>query len=207
MQALSFDLFSPLIDKDTGDVHPLLPNALGVRGDNVFKGCFGKVFDEDESTRFDFCIEGENGKKVFCDLKSAHGEFGSCTDDEEHLQELERHYRPFLIEHVDARWLEKPAFCRHYEILRKLSYLGRYSNSGLAFIFPKADRKLGEAEEAIKQIVSKTLAPRVAILHVEYLLARLLTLTADDAALHEHFLKMKEKYVPAPDSHDDVEPS
>ena len=204
MHALSFDLFSPLLDQASGRVHAVLPKAIGLRGEGAFKGCFDKVFDEDEGTRFEVCIESVSGRKVFCDVRPAKSAFSSCADDEAHVRNLERHYRPLLAEHVDARWLEPAAFFGHYEILRKLSYLGRYPDSGLAFIFPKANDRLLESEEVIKQMVSKSLAPRVAILHVEYLLARLLTLTEDDPALHERFVKIKEKYVPAQHSGDQV---
>lgn len=194
-QAMAFSLFSPFLDK-TGRVDSRLLQALGVPAEVPYTGRFGKVLDEAENTQFDFYLDDAGDRKIFFVLKLDEPEFDSCENDAEHNEKLERHYRRHLADHIDdAPWLESETFCKHYEILRHVSYLGRYAASGLIFIYPKANQKLAEAENAIKRIVSKSLAPRVAILHLEYLVARILTLTEDDAALHEHFLQFKEKYV------------
>lgn len=194
-QAMAFNLFFPLVEEDTRRVDPRLLKAIGLPADVPYTGHFEKVFDRDENTNFDFYLEEPAGKKVFFELKLSEAEFGSCRNDPRHCRKLEEHYRPWLTDHVDALWLEHSTFFKHYQILRNVSYLGRHPESGLVFIFPKANESLAESENAIKRIVSKSLAPRVAILYLEYLVARLLTLTEDDTALHEHFLRLKEKYV------------
>ena len=191
---MCFNLFSPFILKDGGRVDSRLLKALGLPPDRHYTGHFEKVFDKEENTNFDFCLEAKD-QKIFFEVKLAESEFGSCENDERHRRKLEQHYRPHLTDRVDARWLEQDTFFKHYQILRNLSYLGRYPGSGLVFIFPKANASLADSDEAIKKMVSKSLAPRVEILYLEYLVARILTLTEDDAPLHEHFMQFKEKYV------------
>ncbi len=193
--ALALDLFSPLVDEKTGRVDPRLLEAIGLPADASYSGRFGKVFDPDEGTRFDFALEEPEGGKVFFVFKLEEQEFSVCADNPPHREKLERHYRPYLTDRVDELWLESETFFRHYEILRNVSYLGRYRESGLVFVYPKANKGLAECENAIKRIVSKSLAPRVAILHLEYLVARLLTLTEGNTALHERVLRLKDKYV------------
>jgi hypothetical protein len=80
-------------------------------------------------------------------------------------------------------------------VLSNLSYLGRHPDSGLVFIFPKANERLMTADETIKKIVSKRLAPRVAILYLEYVVARILTSVDDDETLRRHFLDFQAKYI------------
>ena len=193
--ALALDLFSPLVDEKTGRVDPRLLEAIGLPADASYSGRFGKVFDPDEGTSFDFALEEPGGRKVFFVFQGVDGEFSSRPDNPADSEKLERHYLPYLIDHVDVLWLAKATFLEHFEILKTVSYLGRYPESGLVFIYPKANDKLAEPENAIKRIVSKSLAPRVAILHLEYLVARLLTLTEGNTALHERVLRLKDKYV------------
>lgn len=180
------DLFSPFLQN--GRVDARLLGALGIPvGD--YEGHFEKVLDPAESTLFDFYMEGNSGRRYFFDAKLSETVFGSCTDDDRNREKLERHYRPHLHERVDAKWLEPAAFSAHCEVLGHLSYLGRYADSGVVFIFPRANVGLMKAEETIKQIVSKTLAPRVAILYLEYLVGRILEAVEEDAALRQHFVR------------------
>lgn len=189
---MAFDLFSPFLQNSR--VHERLLRALGVPPED-YEGHFEKVLDTAEHTAFDFYMEGTSGRKIFFELKLSETGFGSCADDERHREKLERHYRPHLHGRVDAKWLEPTAFFANYEVLTHLSYLGRHADSGLVFIFPKTNEGLMEGDETIKQIVSKTLAPRVAILYLEYLVGRILELVADDEVLRKHFLEFREKYV------------
>jgi hypothetical protein len=191
-RAMAFDLFTPFLNE--GRVDPRLLKVLGVSGAE-YRGEFEKVFDSEENTRFVFYMEADTGMRIFFDVKLAESGFGVCEDDERHRDALERRYRPHLREHVDAKWLEPAKFFGNEEVMRKLSYLGRYPDSGMVFIYPKANEGLKDAEEEIKHIVSKTLAPRVAILYLEYLVERILEATADDAALREHFLGFRDKYI------------
>ena len=55
-----------------------------------------------------------------------------------------------------------------------------------------------EAGKAIKQIVSKTLAPRTAILYLEYVVERILAAVGDDVELREHYLGFREQYIGVP---------
>jgi hypothetical protein len=192
-QAMAFNLFFPFL-RD-GGVDERLLDVLGISAEAGYEGRFEKVLDPAENTRFDFYLEGPSGLKIFFDVKLCEDGFGSCDDDEHHRQKLERHYRPHLHEHVDAKWLEPEAFFANYRVLRNLSYLGRHPDSGLVFIFPKASEPLMEAENSIKMIVSKSLAPRIAILYLEYLVERILEAVADDEALRKHFLEFRDKYV------------
>jgi hypothetical protein len=185
------------VDEKTGRVDARLLQAIGLPADASYSGRFGEVFDPGEGTRFDFALEEPEGRKVFFVFQGADGEFGSRPDDPAESDKLERHYLPYLIDHVDVLWLVRATFLEHFEILKSVSYLGRYPDSGLVFIYPKANDQLVEPENAIKRIVSKSLAPRVAILYLEYLVARLLTLTEDDTALHERFLQLTDRYVPS----------
>ena len=171
-----------------------LLSVLGIPADD-YEGRFGKVLDPAEDTRFDFYMEATSGRKIFFDLKVSEAGFGSCADDEPHRDKLERHYRPHLNEYVDAKWLEPATFFENYEVLRNLSYLGRHVDSGLVFIFPKANQHLTDAETAIKRMVSKRLAPRVAIFYLEYLVERMLEAVGDDEALRSHFLDFREKHI------------
>lgn len=184
--AMTNDLFSPFMQN--GRVDARLLRALGIpEGD--YEGHFGKVLDPAEGTVFDFCMESDSGRRYFFDTKLSEAVFGSSADDDRNREKLERHYRPHLHERVDAKWLEPAAFFAHCEVLGHLSYLGRYADSGVVFVFPKANAGLMEAEETIKQIVSKTLAPRVAVLYLEYLVGRILEAVEEDAALRAHFLR------------------
>jgi len=176
--AWAFKLFSPFLREVTVD--PRLLQVLGIPRETRYEGHFGKVLDREENTAFDFCMQAESGRTIFFDLKLAERGFARGADDEWHRRRLERHYLPHLQEHVDAKWLEPTTFLAHYEILRKLSYLGRHADSGLVFIFPKANKHLMAAETPIKQIVSKSLAPRLAIFYLEYLVERILAAVADD---------------------------
>ena len=146
-------LLSPFLRN--GVVDPRLQRALGISPDTRYEGHFEKVLDRDENTTFDFYMEAESGRKIFFDLKLSETGFGSCVDGERHRQELERHYRPHLREHVDGKWLEPATFFANYGVLSKLSYLDRYGDSGLVLIFSRANKQLTDAETAIKQIVSK----------------------------------------------------
>jgi len=139
-------------------------------------------------------MEAPSGPSYFFDLKESVGAFESGVDDKPGRAWAERHYLPHLHGLVDTRWLEPAAFFANYELLKKLSYLGRYPDSGLVFIYPKVDEKLGAVDESIKKIVSKQLAPRTAILYLEYLLARILTLVDDDETLRRHVLDFRAKY-------------
>jgi hypothetical protein len=140
-------------------------------------------------------MEAPSGRRYFFDLKLSESAFGSCADDKPHRQKAERHYLPHLHGLVDTRWLEPAAFFANYEVLSNLSYLGRHPDSGLVFIFPKANERLMTADETIKKIVSKRLAPRVAILYLEYVVARILTSVDDDETLRRHFLDFQAKYI------------
>jgi hypothetical protein len=191
-QAMAFNLFFPFLKE--GRVDPRLLNVLGIKS-GEYEGHFEKVLDPAEKTNFDFYMEANSGERIFFELKLSEDGFGACADDEPHRDKLEHHYRPHLKDHVDAKWLEPAKFFGNYQVMRNLSYLGRYPDSGMAFIFPKANECLKEAEEELKHIVSKTLAPRVAILYLEYLVERILEATADDATLHEHFLAFRNKYI------------
>jgi hypothetical protein len=171
-----------------------LLKVLGINDDAAYSGCFENVLHAEENTSFDFYMESAAGRKIFFELKLSEAEFGSCRIDERHQQKLDVEYRPHLQEHVDSMWLEPAAFCANYRVLRNLSYLGRYADSGVTFIFPKANEKLMQAEGAIKQIVSKSLAPRVAILYLEYLVERILDAVARDEALTQHYLAFRQKY-------------
>jgi hypothetical protein len=191
-RAMAFDLFSPFLDE--GRVDARLLKVLGVSGDG-YRGEFDKVLDPEENTRFIFYNQADSGMRIFFDVKLAEEGFGACADDERQRDALDRHYRPHLRDHVDAKWLEPAKFFGNHEVLRNLSYLGRYPDSGMVFIYPKANECLKDAEEEIKHIVSRTLAPRVAILYLEYLVERMLEATADDPGLHEHLLAFRDKYI------------
>jgi len=191
--AWAFKLFSFFVRE--GGVDPRLLQVLGIPRETRYEGHFGKVLDREEATAFDFYMEGESGRRIFFDLKLAETGFARGADDERHRYGLERLYRPHLQEHVDEKWLEPATVLAHYEVLRKLSYLGRHADSGLVFIFPRANKHLMAAETPIKQIVSKRLAPRLAIFYLEYLVERILAAVADDESLRRHFLKFRDQYV------------
>jgi hypothetical protein len=186
-QALAFTLFAPFVDGETGRVDPRLLKALGLVGDVPYTGEFEKVIDPDENTSFDFYLEGPADLKIFVDVKLSESGFGSCMDDERQRARLEQHYRPYLTERVDSRWLEKEAFFKHYEILTHLSYLGRYPNSGVLFIYPKANQRLMASDDTIKRMAAVSLAPRMEILYLETLVDRILKATAGDSAMQEHY--------------------
>lgn len=193
-QAMAFDLFSPFLQDNRVDAYLL--RALGISAGD-YEGHFEKAVDPAGGAVFDFYMAAPSGRSYFFDVKSSETGFASCADDDQHREKLERDYRPHLREHVDAKWLEPATFFANYEMLRHLSYLGRHADSGLVFIFPKANEGLMVAEETIKQIVSKSLAPRVAILHVEYLVGRILDDAAEDEALRKYFLEFRAKYTKA----------
>lgn len=195
---MTFDLFSPFVAEGAGRVDARLLQALGISRDVPYIASFRKNPDDEGDTVFDFYLEAPDGRRVFLDVRLEGTAFEHCEDNAVNRRTLEQLYLPHLLEHVDTTWLLPETFAQHYEILRKLSYLGRYPASGFVFIFPK--QSLAESENVIKRIVSKSLAPRVAIFYLEYLVARLLTLTEDDPPLHEHLMRFKEKYVvhPAP---------
>jgi hypothetical protein len=193
----AFDLFSPFLRN--GAVDKRLLQVCGIPPGTDYEGHFARVLDPEESTSFDFYMEARSGRRIFFDLKLAESSFGICADDERHRQKLAHHYRPHLHQHVDAKWLEPATFFANCEVLSKLSYLGRYADSGLAFIFPRANEKLMASQMVIKQIVSKSLAPRLAIFYSEYLVERILAAVADDEALCRHFVEFRKKYlIPQP---------
>ena len=194
-QAMALDLFSPFLQ--SGQADKRLLRALGIPAGD-YEAHFEKVLDPAESTTFDFYLEAKSGRRYFFDVKLSETSFGSCDDDDRQREKLERHYRPHLHERVDAKWLEPALFFANCEVLGHLSYLGRYDESGVVFIFPKSNEGLMKAEETIKQIVSKTLAPRVALLYMEYLVGRILEAVADDDTLRERFLKFAAKHAPPP---------
>lgn len=193
--AMTFELFSPFVAMDTSTVDARLLQALGVSQDVPYSASFDRKPEEDADTIFDFHLEAPDGRRIFFDVKLAQTGFESCEDNEANRRTLERRYLPHLIEQVDTTWLLPETFAQHAGILKKLSWLGRHPASGFVFVFPKANKSLAESENAIKRIVSKSLAPRVAILYLEFLVARILTLTAGDAPLHAHYMRFKEKYI------------
>jgi hypothetical protein len=191
---LALDLFDPFV-RD-GMVDARLLKVLGVTGGGEYNASFGKVLFPDEGTSFDFYMESTaTGRRIFFELKLSESEFGRCADDERHPRKLEDVYEPHLREHVDAKWLESSTFCANYEVLRNLSYLDRFPDSGVVFIFPKANEQLMNAGTTIKQIVSKSLAPRVAILYLEYLVERILEAVAGDETLTRHYVAFRAKYI------------
>ena len=192
-QAMAFNLLFPFVRGGTIDRRLL--QVLGLADGTAYTGCFEKLLHPEESTRVDFYMGSAAGRRIFVELALSEEDFGRCAEDQAHHDEFREHYRPYLQDHVDAKWLEPAAFCASYEALRKLSYLGRYPDSGVAFIFPKANEGLREAEATIKQIVSKSLAPRVAILYLEYVVEKILIAVADDAQLRRHYLAFRDKYV------------
>lgn len=187
------ELFSPFLQQ--GAVDERLLRVLGIAADTRYEGHFGKVVDAQERAAFDFYLEAASGRRIFFDMKRAETEFGACADDEAHRQALERDYRPHLAEHIDAKWLKPETFFANYEVLREISYLGRYPDSGIAFIFPRSNESLMAAQMTIKQIVSKSLAPRVAIYYLEYLVERVLDAVAGDEALKRHYIEFRRKYI------------
>lgn len=189
---IAFELFSPFLQ--TSPVDQRLLRALGIAGDD-YEGYLQKVPDPAEGSAFDFYIEAPSGRRYLFDVKPPESDFESCTDNQSNRDKAERDYLPHLHELVDTRWLQPEAFFANYEVLSKLSYLGRFADSGMVFIFPKTDSRLMVADETIKKIVSRTLAPRVAILYLEYVLARILTAVDDDEAMRRHFLDFQAKYV------------
>jgi hypothetical protein len=178
------DLFSPFLEDGTVDQRLL--RALGIPA-----GAYEGRFDSDG---FAFCMEATPGRKYVFDVKLAEDGFESRADDESHRGELERDYRPYLREHVDAKWLEPETFFANYEVLGNIAFLGRHADSGLVFVFPKSNERLLAAEETIKHIVSKSLAPRVALFYLEYLVGRILEAVSDDGALTAYFRNFGAKY-------------
>ena len=191
-RATAFELFSPFLQRSPVDERLL--RALGIPADD-YEGHFDKILDPAEGTAFDFYMEAKSGRRIFFDLKLPEAAFESCADDAPHRKKAERQYLPHLNGLVDTRWLQPAEFFANYEVLSKLSYLGRYADSGMVFIFPKTDSRLMAIDETIKKIVSKTLAPRVAILYLEYVVSRILTLVHDDDTLRRHFLDFQARYI------------
>lgn len=197
-QAMAFNLFFPFMDTSTQRVDARLLKCLGLPPVLEYHGAFQKVLEEEEGTRFDFYLEEVGGQKIFLNLKLAETTFGSCENDPEHRRIFDRDCRTVLGDHVDAEWLRDETFWKHDQILRHVAYLVRYPDSGLVFIYPKANESLSESDNVIKRIVSKSLAPRVAILYLEPLVTRIFEATAGDAALHAHFVQFREKYLIPP---------
>ncbi len=194
-QALAFNLFFPFMDAVTRRMDGRLLACLGLPPILHYEGAFDKVLDGREGTRFDFYLEESGGQKIFLNLKLAETTFGSGEIDPAHRQIFDRDCKPFLLDRVDAQWLLDDASSLHENVLRHVAYLGRYPDSGLVFIYPKANESLTASDNVIKRIVSKSLAPRVAILYLEPLVTRILKATEGDAALHAHFLEFGEKYL------------
>ena len=191
--AIARDLFSPFVD--AGRVDSRLLRVLGLDANVVYSASLDTVVNADEGKRFDLVLEATSGRRIFIDVKPSGASFGSCADDERRRAMLKEHYEPYLAIRVDGKWLEPQNFFASYEIMRDLSYLGRYDDSGVAFIFPRLDDGLMKSGMAIKQIVSKSLAPRVAILYLEYLVERILDAVADDESLRRHYLEFRDRYV------------
>ena len=197
-QAMAFNLFFPLL-RNGEDVDERLLKALGVAADREYRAKFEEVLDPEEGTNFDFYLYEpggtEVGRRFFFELKLSESKFGSCRNDERHACKLRKFYAPNLDGHVDAKWLEPSTFCANYQVMRNLSYLGRYEDSGAVFIFPKANEPLMKAAGTIKYIASHSLAPRVAILYLEYLVERILEAVAGDEVLTKHYLALRVKYI------------
>ena len=191
--AIASDLFSPFVRE--GAVDERLLRVLGL-GTNVgYSGSLDTVLHTEEGTRFDLQLEATNGQRIFIDLKPSGARFETCDDDERRRAKLKDECEPYLAGAVDAKWLTPEAFCANYEVIRRLSYLGRYADSGVAFIFPRASEALMKSGDVIKQVVSKSLAPRVAILYLEYLVERILEQVAADEPLRRHYLAFRDRYV------------
>lgn len=188
----ALELFSPFVVE--GEVDARLLRVLGLDPNAGYTGSFDEVLDADEGTRFDLCLEARNGRRIFIDVKTSRT-FASCDDDERHRARLAALYEPHLAGLVDAKWLQPEAFFANCEIMRKLSYLGRYPDSGIAFVFPRASEALMKADAVIKQIVSKSLAPRVAILYLEYLVERILAAVSDDETLRRYYLSFRAEHL------------
>lgn len=194
-QALAFNLFYPFLTKGGRNVDARLLKVLGLPTDVPHTGEFEKVFDRSENTNFDFYLEGPGEHKVFFEVKYSESGFGSCVNDARHCEKLTTHYRPHLSDYVDTEWLEQKTFFKHYQILRNMSYLGRHAQSSLIFIFPKANESLAQDEQVIERMIARSLTPRVEILYLEDLVERILDVSAEDDALHDHFRAFQEKYV------------
>jgi hypothetical protein len=195
-QAMGFNLFFPFMREGHRRM-PVLLNALDLPISTT-TGCFEKVFSRAEGTSFDFYLESSEGLEVFMELKLSEKEFGIADNrryPDKYARKLKDHYLKPLSRLVKPKWIQIDTFCRHYQILRNISYLERRPDNVLLFIFPAANESLARAAGAIGEICAHGLNDRVRVVALEDLVERILSLTTDDAPTHAHFLEFRRKYV------------
>lgn len=196
-QAMCFNLFFPFCSD--GHKHlPLLLDVLGLpRGEA--QGMFEKVFDRQEFTNFDFCLEYAHGSKVFFEAKLSETGFGKADPrkwEEKYRDKFETHYREPLSGLVDAKWLEPERFMQHYQILRNISYLGRFRESRLFLVYPEANGHLRRDEPAIREIAGTGLGDRVRIVYLESLVDAILeAMVQMPERFQRHFIEFERKYI------------
>ena len=195
-QAMCFNLFFPFMANEYA-LMPLLLETLALPDCKV-AAQFEKVLDPEENTNFDFYLESQGTPLAFFETRLSEARFAAAnkTEREKYAGKFERFYRPALTGIIDPKWLEYETFVANYQILRNISYLGRYPGSQLYFIFPKANESLRKDENTIRDIMAPFLTKRVTIIHLECLVKRLVGGGENvSAEYRSHIEEFAQKYV------------
>lgn len=191
-QAMCFNLFFPLVMNGHQHINRLL-TVLGVQGTDVVEFYFEKVLDPKEETNFDFFIRFASGRRLLFELKLTEGEFASVKADPRHKAKHADLYRQRIAGKLNQEYQDGPLFFHNYQLIRNISYLRKEYDDVLFVIFPKRNDAL--AATNILAIPSVELRDNVKLLHLEHVVAELLSACRESSALFDHYKMFKEKYI------------
>lgn len=193
-QALTLNLFFPYFDAG-GWTANVLAKALGA-GSDVVAWQFEHVPDRAEGTNVDVAWKSSDGRWTFCEVKLSESDFGAVEPDAAHCEKLESTYRPRLAALIDPSLLEPKEFCRHYQLLRNISFLSRGEVRSVVFLLPAANGHLAASLHRVLDALVPEAGARVHVAALEGVIDALRGSRELPAELRSYASSLAEKYLP-----------
>ncbi|MEZ5064069.1 MAG: hypothetical protein R3B81_05000 [bacterium] len=193
-QAMALNLFYPALQ--SAPMQRCLTQALADSDRTIADWHFEWVADSKEGTNFDLHLELDTGENVYVEVKFTESSFGTASEkrtDGAYQAKLDGIYRDRLADKVIPEFLELDAFCRHYQLLRNISYAG--SGSRVVFVVPAGNTS---AQRHARQVLDHALLPGVSgisLVTVEKIHEALAAAAVEDARLDLHYRQFKDKYL------------
>jgi len=180
-QALAFNLFVPLMVEGFSRC---IYQCINEHYDFIAYE-FEHIEDKSEYTNFDFFIRGINTNKYF-EIKYTEDKFGSCKNDDEHINKYKNIYKEKLSGIVDISFDE---FSSEYQLWRNIIYS---RNGVVVFVYPSFRSDL---DESVLKAISKMnkYKENIKILHIESLLAKIEVL--HNVRITNHYNEFRRKYL------------
>ena len=194
-QVLAVNLFQPLLQTGDLGLRTLAQITATVPPYHSPTG-FEFVPNVDEGTNIDFCVTGEDGKRVFMELKLTEQEFGSAKDDKRHQDKFHEVYAPLCHDKITlpegAEWA---TFKRFYQVFRNVIYAD--GDTRVWFVIPKPHQVLLSKLNKAMIFVHPAIRSQIQVVHLGDLFRQIEQGMASDKAVADHYMKFFKKYGPA----------